>query len=83
VVFPAYDSGKFYKNNEDVILKEKIEKLEKEQQKQDPKKHAEQKKKEKGLFDKLKSLSPYQSKNTRRYVIDRQSKKVLGVYADY
>jgi hypothetical protein len=29
-VFPAYDSGKFYKNNEDVILKAKIEKLEKE-----------------------------------------------------
>jgi hypothetical protein len=27
VIFPAYDSGKFYKNNEDVILKEKINKL--------------------------------------------------------
>ena len=31
LIFPAYDSGKFYKNNEDVILKAKIDKLEKEQ----------------------------------------------------
>ena len=30
VLFPAYDQGKFYKNNEDIILKEKIAKLEQE-----------------------------------------------------
>jgi len=59
VVFPAYDSGKFYKNNEDVILKEKIQKLEQEEEKKNPEKLAEQKRKEQGLFEKLKSLSPY------------------------
>ena len=30
-IFPAYGAGKFYKNNEDIILKAKIEQLEKEQ----------------------------------------------------
>lgn len=38
-IFPAYESGKFYKNNEDTILKAKIQQLEKEQlqqQKIDP-----------------------------------------------
>ena len=30
ILFPAYDQGKFYKNNEDIILKEKIAKLEQE-----------------------------------------------------
>lgn len=27
MIFPAYESGKFYKNNEDVILKERIDKF--------------------------------------------------------
>jgi hypothetical protein len=30
MIFPAYDSGKFYKNNEDVILKAKIDKFQQE-----------------------------------------------------
>ena len=33
ILFPAYPEGKFYKNGEDVILKNKIKKLE---EKQDP-----------------------------------------------
>lgn len=30
ILFPAYPQGKFYKNNEDLILKNKIKKLEKQ-----------------------------------------------------
>jgi len=33
ILFPAYPEGKFYKNGEDIILKNKIKKLE---EKQDP-----------------------------------------------
>ena len=58
LIFPSYDSGKFYKNNEDVIFKKKIEQLEKEQLKTDPMKLA-QKKLEEELAQKLISLSPY------------------------
>jgi hypothetical protein len=62
MIFPAYESGKFYKNNEDGILKAKILKFQQEQltqQKIDPKALALEKKKEEILAQKLISLSPY------------------------
>ena len=46
LIYPKYDSGKYYKNNEDVILKKKIEQLEKEQMKTKPMKLLHKKKEE-------------------------------------
>ena len=61
-VFPAYPPGKFYKNDEDVILKKRVEKLEK---KQDPIKRMEQKQREAEQAKKLSNLSPFSSRARR------------------
>ena len=60
-VFDTYDSGKFYKNGEDILVKERIKMVE---QQMDPETLAEQRRQEEEQAQKLLSLSPY-TKNCR------------------